>query len=105
MTDHPPTLTRREALAILDPDGTGMIQVQARPVAAATWRGEVKLAHVEPSSEPGHRRNITWHEAAKAEAPTAGEALALAVANYQKGVVVRFDREALIRVYDTAYLR
>jgi hypothetical protein len=105
MTDHPPTLTRREALSILDPDGTGLIQVHARPVEAATWRSEVTLAHIEPSQAPGRRRNITWHEVARAEAPTAGEALALAVASYQKGRVVRFDREELIRVYDTAYLR
>lgn len=108
MTDYPPTLTRREALALLDPDGTGMVRVVARPtgpVEPTMWRGEVTLAQVELSRPPGGRRRLVWHEVASAEAPTAGEALALAVASYQKGRIVRFDRDELTGVYDAAYLR
>jgi hypothetical protein len=108
MTDSPPTLTRHEALTILDPDGTGMVQVLALSEGsndAKTWRGVVKLASVEPPQAPNGRRRVLWREVTSAEASSAEEAIALAVASYRRGRVARFDRGELAGVYEAAYHR
>ena len=62
------------------------------------------LAEVEPPQPPSRHRMIRWREVASGEAPTPGEAIALAVAGYQKGRVFRFNRDELSRVYEGAYL-
>lgn len=108
MTDSPLTLTRDEALAILDPDGTGLVQVfasQATPSDAAGWRGVVKVASVEAPKASSSRRRVTWREVADAEAPSAEEAIARAVAVYQKGWFVHFNRAELAGVYEAAHRR